>query len=386
MTAATVSVPSRRRGLDWPRVFCVARTDLKQLIQARDFWIPMLALGAIFFFVVPTILLLVITRVSDVNIVKQLSTTLSVLPQQAQNAIRGNTGQARAAYAMAVYLFAPVAVVVPLTISTAVGAATIVGERERGTGEFLAHSPAGVREIYLGKLIASLVPGYFTTIVGFGFYALIVNTIVGPEVGGWFFPTPQWWVLMLWVVPPFLALTLSLVLRLSARVKSTAAAQQASGLVSLPLIMVAYSQSTGALFGAAGVSWIIGGVAWIAAFIGLSRGMRAVTRARLLGVADEACSPLSDIVSFDGKRASGGGADGVDQLVGGAEREAADGAVGVADHAFAVDHEHRAAVEPDRPDDAVGDPDGLVLVGEQREAEPALVVREPLVALRPTAG
>src|SRR6266853_3644154 len=82
--------------------------------------------------------------------------------------------------ALAVYLFAPMAVVVPLTISTAVGAATIVGERERGTGEFLAHSPAGVREIYLGKLIASLVPGYFTTIVGFGFYALIVNTIVGP--------------------------------------------------------------------------------------------------------------------------------------------------------------------------------------------------------------
>ena len=52
-------------------------------------------------------------------------------------------------------------------------------------------------EIYLGKLIASLVPGYFTTIVGFGFYALIVNTIVGPEVGGWFFPTGDWWLLML---------------------------------------------------------------------------------------------------------------------------------------------------------------------------------------------
>ena len=157
------------------------------------------------------------------------------------------------------YLFAPVAVVVPLTIATAVGAATIVGERERGTGEFLAHSPAGVHEIYLGKLLASLLPGYVTTIVGFGVYSLLVNTIVGPEVGGWFFPTRAWWVLMFWVVPPFLALTLSLVLRLSARVKSTAAAQQASGLVSLPLIMIAYSQSTGALYGAESVAWIIGG-------------------------------------------------------------------------------------------------------------------------------
>jgi ABC-type Na+ efflux pump permease subunit len=177
-------------------------------------------------------------------------------------------------------------VVVPLTISTAVGASTIVGERERGTGEFLAHSPAKVREIYLGKLIASLLPGYATTLLGFGTYSLVVNLIVGPEVGGWFFPTREWWVLMLWVVPPFLALTLSIVLRLSARVKSTAAAQQASGLVTLPLILVAYSQSTGALFGAASASIWIGAVAWVVAIAGLSRGMRVVTRARLLGVAD----------------------------------------------------------------------------------------------------
>jgi ABC-2 type transport system permease protein len=286
--SAVAAAPRRRHRLDWGRVRTVARTDLKQLIQAKDFWVPMVALGGIFFFIVPTILLLVITRLQNVEIVEQLSTTLKVLPAKAQAQILGDTGQAKAAYAMAVYLFAPVAVVVPLTISTAVGAATIVGERERGTGEFLAHSPAGVREIYLGKLIASLLPGYATTIVGFAVYSLIVNLIVGPGVGGWFFPTPQWWVLMLWVVPPFLALTLSLVLRLSARVKSTAAAQQASGLVSLPLIMIAYSQSTGALFGADSVSWIIGGVAWVVALCALSRGMRSITRARLLGVADEA--------------------------------------------------------------------------------------------------
>ena len=98
------------------------------------------------------------------------------------------------------------AIVVPLTISTAVGAATIVGERERGTGEFLAHSPAGIREIYLGKLIASLIPGYFTTLVGFGVYSLIVNTGRRPRGRRLVLPDPQWWVLMLWVVPPFLVL------------------------------------------------------------------------------------------------------------------------------------------------------------------------------------
>ena len=290
MTATTVQSPAKRRerrGLNWSAVRTVARTDLKQLIQAKDFWIPMGILGLFFFLIVPATLLLTITQFGNIDAVHKISQALDVLPQKAQEQIKGTSDAGRASYALSVYLFAPMAVVVPLTISTAVGAATIVGERERGTGEFLAHSPAGIREIYLGKLIASLIPGYFTTLVGFGAYSLLVNLVVGPEVGGWFFPTPQWWLLMLWVVPPFLALALSLVLRLSARVRSTAAAHQASGLITLPLIMIAYGQSTGALFGAAGASLFIGAVAWMIAILSLSLGMRNVRRARLLGVADE---------------------------------------------------------------------------------------------------
>ncbi len=284
---AKTTVAPVREPLVWMHIRTVARTDLKQLAQARDYWIPMVILGVLFFVVVPAVLLLTITQISSVDAVAQLSQVLEILPKSAASQIPGDTGSGRAGYALAVYLFAPVAVVVPITICTAVGAATIVGERERGTGEFLAHSPAGIREIFLGKLLASLIPGYLTTVIGFGVYALIVNTIVGPQVGGWFFPTKQWWVLMLWVVPPFLALTLSLVLRLSAKVKSTAAAQQASALVSLPLIMVAYSQATSSLYGGDEVSWYIGGIAWLLATVALWRGVRSVTRARLLGVADE---------------------------------------------------------------------------------------------------
>ncbi|MFN7148546.1 MAG: hypothetical protein ACK4V6_03610, partial [Microthrixaceae bacterium] len=83
-----------------------------------------------------------------------------------------------------------------------------------------------------------------------------------------------------------LLLTLSLVLRLSAKVKSTAAAQQASGLITLPLIFVAYGQATGTLMGtSAATGWIVGGVAWALAAVSLWRGVRSVTRNRLLGVA-----------------------------------------------------------------------------------------------------
>lgn len=275
-----------REPFDVRRMLVVTRTDLKQLLRSKDYLLPMVALGALFFVVVPFVLLTTITSLGESSIATRVSESLQVLPEAAQAQVRGSSPSARTAYALAVYLFAPVAVVVPLTISTAVGAATIVGERERGTGEFLAHSPASTREIYLGKLLASVIPGYVTTIVGFGSYALMVNLLVGPQVGGWFFPTAEWWLMMLWIIPPFLLLTLSLVLRLSARVRSTAAAQQASGLITLPLIAVAYAQATGSLMGTGQVPGILlGFLAWVLALWSLSRGVRSVTRARLLGVA-----------------------------------------------------------------------------------------------------
>ena len=151
---------------------------------------------------IPTILLSIINDIGNVDAVQQMSQALKLLPQAAQDAVpaAASPGRPRPPTRSRCTCWRPVAVVVPLTISTAVGRQRrIVGERERGTGEFLAHSPADVREIYLGKLIASLVPGYVTTVVGFGLYSLMVNLIVGPDVGGWFFPTAQWWLLMLWV-------------------------------------------------------------------------------------------------------------------------------------------------------------------------------------------
>ena len=268
------------------RMLTVARTDLRQLRQSPDFWVPMMILAGFFFVVAPTVLLTGITAAEDSSSIQRVANAIDVLPTKTRAAVERKTSSAagQTSYALAVYLFAPLAVIVPMTISTAVGANTLVGEKERGTGEFLAHSPASDRELYLGKLIASLIPGYLTTLVGFAVYSLIVNLIVGPRVGGWFFPTSEWWVLMVWVVPPFLALTLSVVLRLSARVKSSAAAQQASGLVTLPLIMVSYAQSTGFVFGTTTSGIVIGLLVWVAAGVGLTRGARAVTRPRLLGI------------------------------------------------------------------------------------------------------
>lgn len=272
---------SRRRP---SRAWTIARTDLRQLRQARDFWMPLAVIAGLFFVIIPAVLLAIITNVSDVKLVKQLSDVVGTLPQELKANVTGEPGPVQASYALAVYLFAPLAIIVPLTVSSAVGANTIIGERERGSGEFLAHSPATEREVYIGKLLASLIPGYLAAAVGFLCYSLVVNVTVGPKVGGWFFPTENWWILVVWVLPPFIALALAVILSISARVSSAAAAQQASALVTLPLIVIAYGVASGTLFQGKEVALVIGVLAWIAAAIALSRGAKAVRRERLLGM------------------------------------------------------------------------------------------------------
>lgn len=283
----SAGVVPRKNRFNWSRMWVVARTDLRSLLLQRDFWLPMALLGSFFFVIVPVFLLGVIGIIGSNDAVQGVANAVQVLPKDAQAAVPDVSPIGKVQFMIAVYGLAPIAVVVPLTISSAIGASTIVGERERGTGEFLAHSPADTREIYVGKLFASIIPGYITTIVGFGLYALLVNLIVSPKIGYWFFPTTSWWLLIVWVLPPFLAITLSLVLRLSSKVKSTAAAQQATGLVTLPLILIAYGQSTGALAsGGVTVSIVIGLIAWAIAALSLLSGVRSIKRGQLLGVAD----------------------------------------------------------------------------------------------------
>jgi len=270
------------------RALAVAKADLRQLATSRDYVVPMAVMAIFFFVVMPLVVLRIVTTSKADGAVAKVGSLLESLPGPVEENLRGDTPAARVGFAAAVYLFAPIAVVVPLTIASAVGSNTIVGERERGTGEFLAHSPLTDTELYVGKLISSLLPGYLATLIGFGLYSLVVNLTVGPLQGGWFFPTAGWWLLITWVFPPFIAIAISLIVRISARVNSAAAAQQASSLVTLPVIVGSYAISSGLLSEPTRAAFVVGGLAWVVAIIGLVQGAKTMRREALLGIGLEA--------------------------------------------------------------------------------------------------
>ncbi|MFB3049086.1 MAG: ABC transporter permease subunit, partial [Acidimicrobiia bacterium] len=161
--------------MSWSHIMAMAGADLRRLFKSKDYWIPLMLMAGLFFVIIPFFSLSMIGSLENTQFVDQVTQIVGQLPDSVSRAVAGETATARASYVVAVFLLAPIAIIVPLTISAAVGSNAIVGERERGTGEFLAHSPLKTSEIYIGKLIASLVPGYLATFVGFSLYALIVN-------------------------------------------------------------------------------------------------------------------------------------------------------------------------------------------------------------------
>jgi len=273
--------------VNWDHVRAIAGVDMRRLFKSKDYWIPLMMLATLFFVFMPLLALGVVGMLANTAMAQQLAGMVDSIPVEVSRSLPADDPGAQAAYLIAVYMLAPIAIIVPLTISVAVASNAIVGERERGTGEFLAHSPLTMKEIYFGKLLASLVPGYLITIVGFALYSLVVNLMVGPKVGGWFFPTAGWFLLIILVIPPVIAIAIALVLRMSARMRSAAAAQQASSLVSLPIIIVSYALTVRVISTPGPSAFLIGAIAWAIALFLAARGAGKLKRERLLGVASE---------------------------------------------------------------------------------------------------
>jgi hypothetical protein len=74
---------------------------------------------------------------------------------------------------------------------------------------------------------------------------------------------------------------------MSARMRSAAAAQQASSLVSLPIIIVSYALTVRVISDPGPSAFLMGAIAWAIAIAVAVRGAGKMKRERLLGVASE---------------------------------------------------------------------------------------------------
>jgi len=179
------------------------------------------------------------------------------------------------------YLLAPLFLIVPLMVSSVLAADAFAGEKERRTLESLLHLPIATADLFVAKVVVAFVPAVAVSWAGFACFVVVANGVAWPVMHRMFVPTDLWLVVIFWVAPAVAALGLGVMVRVSARARTTQEANQLGGAVVLPLIFLAVGQSTGLLLVTVPLAMVVGAVIWLVAALLVAGGARRFSRDRL---------------------------------------------------------------------------------------------------------
>jgi ABC-2 type transport system permease protein len=134
----------------------------------------------------------------------------------------------------------------PLLLPTGAAAHSIVGEKVARTLEPVLATPVSTVELLAGKVLAAVIPACIVTWIGFFVYAGALSFIVPPEVGDRLFTVP--WLAVIFLLAPLLSfLGVSIAVIVSSRATDPRTAEQISGLLVLPAVLVLVGQIAGLL-------------------------------------------------------------------------------------------------------------------------------------------
>jgi ABC-2 type transport system permease protein len=271
--------------MNWRSIWAIARKDLKEVRQNKVAVGPAIALPLIFAIVLPLILTLAPRFIPVEDIQQELDdidTLLNNLPPAVSAIFSGLKLEQMFVIYMTSFMLAPLFLVMPLMFSSVVGADSFVGERERKTLEGLLYTPTSDVELFLGKVLAAVIPAIALSWLTYLVYIIVVNAATFGMFGRVWFPLPMWWPMMFWLTPAFALLGVAATVLISSRVKTFMEAYQLTGSLVVLVLALVVGQVTGVLFLGAGTVMLIGTLIWIVDAILIHLSIRNFKRSMLI--------------------------------------------------------------------------------------------------------
>jgi ABC-2 type transport system permease protein len=182
-------------------------------------------------------------------------------------------------------MLAPMLLMLPLMFSTVIGSEAFVGERERKTLEALLYAPASDLDLFLGKVLAAVLPAILITWLTSLVYAIVVNVASYPLFGEIWFPLAPWWPMIFWLAPALAVLGISVTVLISSRVRTFMEAYQMSATLVIFVLALIFGQISGVLVLGVGTVFIIGTLVWLVdavlIYVSVSRFKRSSLVAKL---------------------------------------------------------------------------------------------------------
>ncbi len=268
---------------NWRAVRAIMRKDLRLVFKNRTVWLPMILVPAILFVVLPVVMLVLPSLVGPTAVeTEDIAPLLERTPADLRSQIASLSDLQQFAVLSSTYLFAPLFLIVPLMVSSVLAADSFVGERERRTLEALLYTPITDVELFVGKLLVGFLPAAGVTVASFFLYGLVVNLSGYHIMGRVFFPPATWWPLVFWVSPGVSVVGLGTTVLISSKVKTFMQAQQASGMLVLPIVFVMIGQLAGLFFMDTGLLLIAGAFVWLLGIWLVWIGARTFSRRELI--------------------------------------------------------------------------------------------------------
>jgi ABC-2 type transport system permease protein len=229
--------------------------DLKSTFSSKKVWVPMVLVSSLLCILMPLVLTIIGTQT------ELLSKESADLKQMVDNFIKGfpesdikdlviglpNMG-VQFLYLFLSFMVVPMFLLVSIINSMVTASNSFAGEKERKTLESLLFAPISVKELFLGKVLASFIPTMAITYLVYIIDIILLNLLTYSTFGELVLLSPTWLILMLWVVPILVLFNILVNVLISAKVKTYQEAQQFAGLLVLPVIGLLVGQSTGLFF------------------------------------------------------------------------------------------------------------------------------------------
>jgi ABC-2 type transport system permease protein len=229
--------------------------DLKSTFSSKKVWVPMVLVSLLLCTLLPVVLTIIGTQT------ELFSKESADLKQTVDNFIKGfpdheikdtvmalpNMG-VQFLYLFLSFMIAPIFLLVSIINSMVTASNSFAGEKERKTLESLLFAPVSVKELFLGKVLASFIPTMAITYLVYIIDIILLNLLTYSTFKELVFLSPTWLVLMLWVVPVLVLFNILVNVLISAKVKTYQEAQQFAGLLVLPVIGLLVGQLSGLFF------------------------------------------------------------------------------------------------------------------------------------------
>lgn len=221
-------------------MYAVMKKDFRGVISNRRLFLELLIVPLILTIVLPSIFVVAIHFAPDnPDILKMLE----LLPQGSR------TGGVEMAVTGLIlnYILPVFFLMIPIMTASIMAASSFVGEKEKHTLETLLYCPLSVKQIFQAKVLASFLFSMMVALISFAAMMIVLEMEAFFIMDRLIMPAAGWIVILCLLSPSISLITVTLIVRGSAKAQSVEESQQGAVFLIVPLILLVAGQFAGVM-------------------------------------------------------------------------------------------------------------------------------------------